>query len=88
MTILHSFVPELFTGLGRKSNEAGVSVGGEGAGISMAFLYMCGGFSGSGRAVMCWRGGHDCQRVARLEIGGLAIRRKPRRGLMSECHFS
>ena len=88
MTILHSFVPELFTGLGRKSNEAGVSVGGEEAGISVAFRYMSGGFSGSGRAVMCWRGVHDCQRVARLEIGGLAIRGKPRRGLMSECHFS
>ena len=61
--------------------------GGRGAGISMAFLYMCGGFSGSGRAVMCWREVHGCQHVARLEMGGLAIKRKPRRRLMSECHF-
>ena len=91
MTILYSFVPELFTGLGRKSNEAGVCVcvcvcvvGC----ISMAFLYMCGGFSVSGRAIMCWREVHECQHVARLETGGLAIKTKPRRRLMSECHFS
>ena len=37
MTILHSFVPELFTGLGRKSNEAGVSVGGERGGYFHGF---------------------------------------------------
>ena len=85
MTILHSFVPELFTGLGRKSSEAGVCVG---LGISMAFLYMCGVYSVSGKAVMCWREVHECQHVARLETGGLSIKRKPRRRLMSECHFS
>ena len=56
--------------------------------ISMAFLYMCGGFSVSGRAVMCWREVHECQNVASLETRGMAMKRKPRRRLMSECHFS
>ena len=77
MTVLHSFVPELFTGLGRKSSEAGMCV------CVCVCVCVCGrvyfhGFSVYVRWLQClWKSCYVLERGSRMPACGQLGDRRP-----------